>query len=157
MGIPTRHPSWGRPLRRPCSLLIARKKWRLTPPVCTPHHPTSQVTLGLNINLVCQPPHLPLANLVASFPYGGLMLPRDCAICRECTTLIPFFSFYKKILRYLPATWQMSTFIAKDKISFSIFFTLIHVGGVCKGVVHAPYLYMYTPRLLASYFYYYPT
>src|SRR5271170_6071826 len=54
-------------------------------------------------------------------------------------------------------SWRMSTFIAKDKISFSIFFTLIHVGGVCKGVVHAPYLYMYTPRLLASYFYYYPT
>src|SRR5271170_2219758 len=24
----------------------------------------------------------------------------------------------------------------------------------CKGVVHAPYLYMYTPRLWTSYFYY---
>jgi len=59
--------------------------------VCTPHHPTSQVTLGLNINLVCQPPRLPLANLVASFPYGGLMLPGDCALCRERTTHSFFF------------------------------------------------------------------
>lgn len=56
--------------------------------MCTPHHPTSQVTLGLNINLIHQSPRLPLANLVASFPYGGLMLPECCALCKECISFI---------------------------------------------------------------------